>query len=140
MAKHMKVKLPKRIAGIKIPKVVRNGPLGRFLNSSAGQLVLAETLLATAAVFTAKKTDDDSTVGDSLRHPMDGARRVGRALTATGSDQSERLAHACRAAGRAFRDALHEEDGVWQKPEALDTRDGRAKKKSSTRASSHTQH
>lgn len=141
MAKHMKIKLPKRVAGIKIPKVVRKGALGHFLNSSAGQLVLAETLVAAAAVFTAAKTDDDSAVGDGLRHPIDGARRIGHALVATGSDQSERLAHAFREAGRAFRNALHGDDGVWQQPRQTRAGDQHAKKKkSSSRASSGTHH
>lgn len=37
-----KLKLPKRIAGIKIPKTIRKGPVGEFMSSPAGQLVIAE--------------------------------------------------------------------------------------------------
>ena len=134
MAKH-KMKLPKRIAGIKIPKVIRKGALGHFLNSNAGQLVVAETLTALAAAFTASKVDDMS-VGENLRHPVKGGRRVGHLLAAAGSDQSERLTHAFRQAGKAFHDALHEADeAVWHSE-----REEHAKKKSSGRASSATRH
>jgi hypothetical protein len=132
MAKHHGIKLPKRVAGVKIPKVIRKGPLGQFLNSGAGQLVLAETLVAAAAAFTAAKADEVP-LGETVRHPVDSVRRVGHAMATAGAGESERLAHAFREAGRAFREALHG-DGLppWQ--DLDDT--PRAKKKSSSRASS----
>src|SRR5688500_7040363 len=106
MAKKIKIKLPKRVAGVKIPKVVRKGPIGEFLNSGAGQVILTETLVAAAAMFAATKTDEHSSVVDDLRHPVDKARQLGHALADAGSDQSERLAHAFKAASRAFHEAL----------------------------------
>ena len=45
-----KLKLPKRIAGIKIPKTIRKGSVGEFMSSPAGQLVIAEALVAAAGV------------------------------------------------------------------------------------------
>src|SRR5688500_17587238 len=102
MAKKVQIKLPKRVAGIKIPKAVRKGPIVHFLNSGAGQVILAETLVAAAAMFAVTKTDEHSSVADDLRHPVDAARRLGQALTDASSDQSERLAHAFKAASRAF--------------------------------------
>lgn len=126
MAKKVKIKLPKRVAGLKISKVIRKGPIGQFLNSGAGQVILAETLVAAAAMFAAEKTG--------------GVRRLGNAITGVGSDQTERLSNACKAAGRAFREALqdHDADGLGD-PETPPV-NAKAKKKSSARASSSTTH
>ena len=140
MAKHSKLKLPKRIAGIKIPKVVRKGPLGQFLNSGAGQMVLAETLMAAAAAFTAAKVDD-ATVGEELKRPVDGARRIGKALLSSGTDEKDRLAHAFKAAGTAFGRALHAGNAVeWQEEEPQVYREEFSRKKSAGRASSPMRH
>lgn len=139
MAKQAGIKLPKRLAGIKIPKAVRKGPLGQFLNSHAGQVILAEAVVAAAAVFTASKTDDDSPIAEGLRHPVEGARHLGEAVAMTGADHSERLAYAIHAAGRAFREALRESYGTaWRDERATafdagddDAEAAPAKKKSS---------
>jgi hypothetical protein len=141
--KHGKIKLPKRVAGIRIPKVIRKGPLGQFLNSHAGQVILAEAVVAAAAIFTAK-TAEDSAVGDGLRHPVDGARRLKHAMAATSADQSERLAHAFRRAGEAFREALHDGyAGVWQDRRDIgsdEEEEAPRAKKSSARDSHDTHH
>ncbi len=127
MAKKIKIKLPKKVAGMKIPKVVRKGPVGEFLNSGAGQVILAEALVAAAALFTASKTD--------------GVRRLGKAMTGDGPDYTERLAKACKAAGRAFREALQDNGGdSWEETPAAPAPKVKAKKKSSARASSTTTH
>jgi hypothetical protein len=127
MAKKMKIKLPKRVAGVKIPKVIRKGPVGEFLNSGAGQVILAETLVAAAALFTASKTDD--------------VRRLGKSVAGSSVDQTERLSRACKAAGQAFRNALQGDDAeVWEAtPEPAPVK-SKTKKKSSARASSTTTH
>ena len=137
MAKHDGIKLPKRVAGIKIPKVIRKGPIGQFLNSRAGQVVLAETIVAAAAAFTAVKADPDSATGETLRHPVEGARRAGHAVAATGVNETERLAHAFREASRAFRDALQQDSffAVWRDDDADDG--SKAKKKSYADAKLH---
>jgi hypothetical protein len=142
MAKHSGIKLPKRLAGIKIPKAVRKGPLGQFLNSHAGQVILAEAVVAAAAVFTASKTDEDSPVAEGLRHPAESARHLGQAMAMTSADHSERLAHAFHAAGRAFREALRESyHPAWRDERATAAETGgdddeaaHAKKKSSDRS------
>ena len=135
MVKKVKIKLPKRVAGVKIPKTVRKGPIGQFLNSGAGQVILAETVVAAAAMFAAAKTDEDSPIGDSLRHPVGKARRMSQVVADAGSGQTERLAHAFKEAGRAFREALQDGNAAWQEvPETP------PKKKSSARAPSRTAH
>jgi hypothetical protein len=147
MAKQAGVKLPKKLAGIKIPKAVRKGPLGQFLKSHAGQVILAEAVVAAAAVFTASRTDEDSPVAEGLRHPVEGARHLRQAMTMTSADHSARLAHAFRAAALAFREALREGySPAWRDerdaaPEAVvDDDDTTAAKKKSSGRSHDTRH
>jgi hypothetical protein len=78
MAKRMK--LPKRIAGMKIPKTIRKGPLGDFLNSSAGQLLVAEALLLAGGVFAGKRVDPSSATGELLHHPGERLGAAARSL------------------------------------------------------------
>jgi hypothetical protein len=101
-----KLKLPKRIAGIKIPKTIRKGTVGEFMSSPAGQLVIAEALVAAAGVFTVKKADENLDAADVVKHPGDSVRRVAQSLTASGSDQTERLTFALKEAARAFKTAM----------------------------------
>jgi hypothetical protein len=91
-----KLKIPKRIAGVKIPKSIRKG-----LNSSAGQIVLAEALLACGAIFAARRLDADSGAGAMMRHPIDTVRSK---IAGTGLD--DRLTSASDQMGRAFRAGL----------------------------------
>jgi hypothetical protein len=135
MAKHDKIKLPKRVAGVKIPKVIRKGPLGQFLNSHAGQVILAEAVVAAAAIFTAAKAEGESAVAEGLRHPVEGVERLGHAMALTATDHSERLAHAFRAAGRAFRESLQGGyANVWQDRRDIGADEAPARKKSSGRS------
>ena len=53
MAKSNTLKLPKKIAGVKVPKVLRHGTITEFLNSPVGRAVLAEALVAAAAAAAA---------------------------------------------------------------------------------------
>ena len=119
MAKKLKIKLPKRVAGVKIPKSVRKGPIGGFLNSSAGQLIMAQALVAAGGAFAVKRSDPTSAIGDVVRHPIDNlkhaARRSGEAtLDAKGrtAAQGARLAFAFNEAVMAFRAAMQRED--WE--------------------------
>jgi len=96
MSKRNKVKLPKRIAGVKLPKATRKGPIADFLNSSGGQVLLAEALVLAAGVFGARR------VAAQAGAPWDPGMREHIA------DASARLAHASREALQAFRAALSE--------------------------------
>src|SRR4051812_28109146 len=53
MAKSDTLKLPKKIAGVKVPKVLRHGTVTEFLNSPVGRFVLAEALVAAATAAAA---------------------------------------------------------------------------------------
>ena len=75
-----KLKLPKRIAGVKIPKTVRKGPVADFLNSPGGQELIAEMLTLAGAAFPERGT----------------------------AEATARLAHAFAEAARAFRTAMED--------------------------------
>jgi len=101
MSKRKKVKLPKRIAGVKLPKATRKGPIVDFLNSSGGQVLLAEALVLAAGVFGARR------VAAQAGAPWDPGTRENIARENI-ADASARLAHASREALKAFRAALSE--------------------------------
>jgi hypothetical protein len=136
MAKKLKIKLPKRVAGVKIPKSVRKGPIGQFLNSGAGQIVIAEALVAAAGALAVSKTDSESRVGNLVHHPVDTTRRVGRGAARASADQAERLSYALREGARAFRAAMETgpRDESWHEPTSAEmepavTSEAPAKKK-----------
>ena len=49
MAKKSKSFLPKKIAGVKVPKAVRKGPLGELIASPEGPALLAEAVMVARA-------------------------------------------------------------------------------------------
>jgi hypothetical protein len=92
-----RIKVPKRVAGVKIPKAVRKGPVVDFVNSSAGRLLIAEALTAAVAAFAIKQSD--SPTGERIKA---GARSAEAAV----KDNTARLGHAFAEGVRAFREAL----------------------------------
>jgi hypothetical protein len=50
------IKIPRKLAGVKIPKALRKGPVGQFVNSSAGQLLIAEAIAVAIAALAARRT------------------------------------------------------------------------------------
>ena len=113
--KTLNVKVPKRIAGVKIPKTVRKGPVVDFLNSSGGQVLIAEALLLAARSYAGKRVDPDSPAGELINHPVEKAKEAalsGKAAAQRAgngaAEASERLAHAFDEGMRAFRAALGE--------------------------------
>lgn len=53
--KKTKSVIPKRIAGVKVPKKVRYGPFGELLASKTGQAVIAKAILGAEAEAAAPK-------------------------------------------------------------------------------------
>jgi hypothetical protein len=58
-----RIKVPKRIAGVKIPKAVRKGPVMDFVNSKAGRVLIAQALTAAIGVLAYKQTSPDTRAG-----------------------------------------------------------------------------
>jgi len=96
-----KIKVPKRVAGMKIPKTVRKGPVMDFVNSSAGRLLIAEALGAALAVFAYRNVDSDTG-----RRIKDGTRDAEAALRRN----TARLSFAFSEAVRVFRESLSRSD------------------------------
>jgi hypothetical protein len=120
MVKKLKLKVPKRIAGVKLPRVLRKGPVADFLNSSAGQLLLAEALVALGGALAAERVGSDSGSAESGHNPIQGLKKAGRFASAKGAGaaddvarESRRLSFAFNEAIRAFRTGLerHLPDG-----------------------------
>ena len=97
-SKSKAIKVPKRVAGVKIPKAVRKGPVLQFVNSSAGKLLVAEAITAALAAV-------------AYNHAKTGGGFKERALDAEDmlKQNAARLTHAFAEGVRAFRQALSEE-------------------------------
>ena len=88
-----KAKLPKTIAGVKIPKAIRRGRLGKFVASPGGQKMLAEALLMAGAAVVGRETLAETKGG-------------GLAGGAASAVSHRRLPQAFAAAIEAFKAAL----------------------------------
>jgi hypothetical protein len=97
MAKASRIKVPKRVAGVKIPKTVRKGPVMQFVNSTAGRMLIAEALTAAVAVFAYQHRDSET--GRKIKN---GALDAEQAL----KRNTARLTAAFGEAVGAFRAAL----------------------------------
>ena len=102
--------LPKRIAGVKVPKAVRKGRFGELLASPSGQKLILEAIMAGAAVVGAKKASKNPEVR-SFAHDV--AEKVrgddGHPHKHRGHDAAPAtavLAYALGEAARSFADAL----------------------------------
>lgn len=100
------IRVPKRLAGVKIPKGIRKGPIVHFLNTPAGKVVLAQAVLLVGGGLTAAKAGD----GDVVRHPLKTLRHAGRHMGSRAKDSGEKLTRAFAAASHAFRDVMESDD------------------------------
>jgi hypothetical protein len=100
-SKSSRIKVPKRVAGVKIPKTVRKGPVMDFVNSSAGRLLIAEALAAALAMFAYKNADSET--GRRIKAGTKDAEAALKRNTA-------RLSFAFGEAVRVFRDSLARPD------------------------------
>lgn len=120
MAKKSKSFLPKRVAGVKVPKRVRKGRIGEFLASRAGKALIAEAVMAAGAVAGARKIKNSpvarSTLADTGRSLKHAGTEAGREVGAATST----LAYALGEAARSFADAMH------RNGDGRDVRDGPA--------------
>lgn len=139
MAKQSKKNLlPKRIAGVKVPKSVRRGRIAEAIASPTGRVVLAELFMAAAAA--AKQAKADATSGDALTEVTDRlrgagedvAKRAAKAGQAT-DETGGAVTYAMGEAARAFADALNRRraeggekaqsgEGWTEPPEAVDSK------------------
>lgn len=117
--------LPKRIAGVKVPKAMRKGRFGALLTSPVGVKLMTDAIEAGVVFATRKGAKKGSPVRTFAEHPVTSARlaaysaadlvaglkhgaadRAGSALHGA-EDAGDRLGHAFAEAARAFAAALH---------------------------------
>lgn len=112
MAKSAKIKVPKQVVGIKIPKSVRKGPIMDFVNSTTGRVLIAQAITAAIGVFAYKHADPETRdrIRGKVKMGADGARELMARNTA-------RLSLAFGEAITAFRTAL-DHPGVGEDAES----------------------
>jgi hypothetical protein len=93
-----RIKVPKRVAGVKIPKAVRKGPVMDFVNSKTGRVLIAQALTAAIGVLAYKQASPET---------QDSANDTGDAL----KRNTARLSAAFGEAVAAFRTALNQPSG-----------------------------
>lgn len=106
--KKRKSVLPKRIAGVKVPKAVRKGRFGELLTSKAGQALIAEALMAAAAVAGAKKAKDSPKVRGALHDAAETVRDAGHDKGEKAGAASAAFTYALGEAVRSFAGALRD--------------------------------
>ena len=96
-----RIKVPKQVVGIKIPKSVRKGPIMDFVNSTTGKVLIAQALTAAIGVFAYKQADPETRerVRGKVKKGAEDAREIMTRNTA-------RLSYAFGEAVTAFRAAL----------------------------------
>ena len=121
-----KIKVPKQIVGVKIPKSVRKGPVMDFVNSTTGRVLIAQALTAAIGVFAYRNADPETRdrLRGKVRKGADDAREIVARNTA-------RLSFAFGEAVTAFRNALDQpaaNESEASAPDA-DLEGGKKKKK-----------
>jgi hypothetical protein len=121
MAKKQKAFLPRKIAGVKVPKKVRNGQFGELLASPTGQKLIAQALIAGGALVAGKKAADSDTAKAAVRGAKDKvagakdrvAEKVSDKVAEAGIPALDAgaLSYAFAEAARAFAEALHRGEG-----------------------------
>ena len=108
MAKKRKNAVPKRIAGMKVPKGLRKGRVGELLSSPVGQALIIETVARAGEHLIGR----ESRPGSAVRK---GAARSQAAISDLGESASESSAavvYALRQAARAFVAAMQEQQAA----------------------------
>lgn len=98
--------LPKRIAGVKVPKAVRRGRFADLLASRQGQALIAEAILGAGAIAAGLKAKDDPKVRRVAKNAKDSVVHAGDETAAGVGTASATLAYALAEGARAFAEAL----------------------------------
>lgn len=98
--------LPKRIAGVKVPKALRKGRAGRFLASPVGLALVSDAILAAGTVAAAKQAKPGSATRRLADHPLASLAQLRDDARQRGEESTEALRGAFAAASVAFADAL----------------------------------
>ena len=140
-----RIKVPKRLAGVKIPKAVRKGPVVDFVNSKSGRILIAQALTAAIGVLAYQQASPETRerVRGKIKNGADETTDVLKRNTA-------RLSFAFGEAVTAFRTSLQQPStasdadtaaqGLEQQLEEVKERSGKKKKSPSSSPSEPPSH
>ena len=139
-----RIKVPKRLAGVKIPKAVRKGPVMDFVNSKSGRILIAQALTAAIGVLAYQQASPETRerVRGKIKNGADETTDVLKRNTA-------RLSFAFGEAVTAFRTSLQQASapdadtaaqGLEQQLEDVKERGGKKKKSPSSSPSEPPSH
>lgn len=129
-------KIPKRIAGIKIPKQIRKGALASLLRTPAGQILMAELLIVVGgAIATAANPDTRS--GRALRLAMNEGLQGLQGGKRGKQNFSRSFGDGLTRGVEAFRNAMRESENDV---EVQDVSPGSKKKPRKPNSASETRH
>ena len=111
MAKKSKSFLPKKIAGVRVPKKVRRGRFGELLASQSGQKLIAEAILGASAVAAGAMAAKDPDVRRKASHVKHKALDAGEHAAHDTGAAGAAFAHALSEAARAFAETLRRGQG-----------------------------
>ena len=96
-----RIKVPKKVVGVKVPKPVGKGLVMKFVNSTAGRVLIAQALTAAIGAFAYRNADPETRdrIKGNVKKGADGARDMM-------SNNTARLSYAFGEAVTAFRAAL----------------------------------
>lgn len=108
MAKKNKKKdlLPRRIAGVKVPKALRRGRAAKFLRSPMGVDLISGILVTAGSAALARQAKPGSATRAFADHPLASIRHLAGDARDAGAASAETLKGAFAAAAQAFSDAL----------------------------------
>jgi len=115
--------IPKRIAGVKVPRSVRKGRFGELLASKTGQAVIAQAILGAGAVAAGLKAKDSPKVRKFTRDAKHKVADTGHDAADKVGETGSTLAYALGEAARTFSEALRrggagslpraDDEGAW---------------------------
>ena len=98
--------IPKRIAGVKVPKKVRKGRFGELLASKTGQAVIAQAILGAGAVAAGLKAKDNPKVRAAAKDAKHKIADTAEGATEDAGSAGSAFAYALGEAARSFAEAL----------------------------------
>jgi hypothetical protein len=100
--------LPKRIAGVKVPKALRKGRAAEFLASPFGVAILSEALVVAGAAGVAQEAKPGSSMRKLAAKTREEMEEAAAAAKHRGQVSAAALRDAFSAASQAFSDRLHQ--------------------------------
>ena len=98
--------LPKRIAGVKVPRSLRKGRAGRFLASPLGVALVSEAAVAAGSWAAGRQAQAGSAARRFADHPLTSLAHLAEDARVRSAASTDALREAFAAASAAFTDTL----------------------------------